>query len=108
MRWKSLVARLQFLLNVYCCRHRIYPGGKLGQEIIPRRVYNPTAMLLDQGGHDLSVRRECLNGRLFIFPHEATIALHIGAEDRGELAFHMPSLLDAPSLYWLNRALTLM
>ena len=95
MRRESLVARLQLFLNRHRCLHRIHCTGKLGQEIITGRVYDPATMLLNKGGHQVSIGCERANDRLFILPHEATVPLHVCTEDSRELAFHTPSLLDA-------------
>ena len=52
-------------------------------------------MLFDQTVDDLAVRREGAKSRLFIGAHQAAVAVDVGAEDRGELAFHSFLVLTA-------------
>src|SRR3954462_14283088 len=95
---------LQLFLNSYRRLHRIHRAGKLGQKIITGRVYDPATILLDRRGYEFSVGCERPNGCFFILPHEATVPLDVSAEDRRELAFHMPSSPDAYTHYWFNRS----
>ena len=46
-------------------------------------------MLLDQAVDDLAMRGQSAERRLFILPHEAAVAVNIGAEYGGELTFHL-------------------
>jgi len=41
-----------------------------------------------QGVDDFAIRGKRIQRRLLIFPHEAAVAVYVGAEDSGELAFH--------------------
>jgi hypothetical protein len=49
-------------------------------------------MLLDEGGHDLTIGREALDRRVLIVTHEAAVALDISTEDGGKLPFHSCTL----------------
>jgi hypothetical protein len=72
----------------------VYRTGKLGQQIIAWRIDNPPMMLCNETGDHFPIGLESMNGGFFIVAHETTVAFDIGAEDSGELAFHMPSLRD--------------
>jgi hypothetical protein len=52
-------------------------------------------VLFDDTVDDLSMRGQGAECRLFVLPHEAAVAVHVGAEYRGELAFRSsPSVLS--------------
>jgi hypothetical protein len=62
--------------------HRLDHTRKLRQQVIPRGVYHATPVLLDEGGHQLTVCRDGADRRHLILTHEAAIPFDIGAEDR--------------------------
>jgi hypothetical protein len=68
--------------------YRIDGAGKLGQQVITRRIDDPTVMLLNERGYHFPISFEGVNRGLFIVAHEATVAFDIGAEDSGEFTFH--------------------
>jgi hypothetical protein len=45
-------------------------------------------MLLDEIVDQFAVCGQCTEGRLFIFPHEAAVAVNVGTQDGGEFALH--------------------
>jgi hypothetical protein len=45
-------------------------------------------MLLDEGIDDFAMGGKGMQRRLLILPHQAAIAVYVGAEYGGELAFH--------------------
>ncbi len=45
-------------------------------------------MLLDEAGHHLAIGCQGANRGFFILAHQPTVALDIGAQDSGQLAFH--------------------
>ena len=51
----------------------------LGKQVVPRRVYNPAVMLVDQGEHDLLVCLKGLDGCRLVIAHQATVTHDIGA-----------------------------
>jgi hypothetical protein len=67
---------------------RIHDAGELREHAVTGGVDEPAAMLLDEGVNDFAIRGKCLQRRLLIFPHEAAVAVDVGAEYGGELALH--------------------
>jgi len=55
----------------------------------PGGVYESAVVLLDQAIDYSAMRGQGSDRRLFVLPHEATVAMDVGAEDSGELAFHI-------------------
>ncbi len=45
-------------------------------------------VLFDEAVDYLAMRGQGSDGRLFVVTHEAAVAVDVGAEDSGELAFH--------------------
>ena len=83
------ILRAERPLHIYGALDRVHDARKLGEHAIPRRVEDAAAMLSDQPVNDLAVRRERAQRADFVDAHEATVALDIGGEDRGELAFDL-------------------
>jgi len=81
-------SRLERGLNVDAALDGVHHAGKLGQHAIAGRVNKSPPMLLDQTVDDRAVRGQTPQRRLLIFPHEAAITVDVGAQNRGELAFH--------------------
>jgi len=75
-------------LNIHRAVHRLDHAGELGQNAIAGGVYEAAVVLLDQAVDDLAVSGQSSKCRLLISPHEAAVAVDVGAEDSGELAFH--------------------
>jgi len=46
-------------------------------------VYEPATMLLDERVNDLAIGGKRIQRRLLVLPHEAAVAVHVGAEYRG-------------------------
>ena len=63
---------------------RVEGAGKLGEEIVPRRIDHPASMLADQAGDVLAVDLKTPHGRDLVFGQEAAVADRIGAEDGGQ------------------------
>ena len=68
---------------------RIHHTDKLSQQGVPRAMHHPASMLEDDQAHGLPVDPQGADGRLFIFPDEATVALDIGMKDGGKLPFEV-------------------
>jgi hypothetical protein len=56
--------------------------------LLPRGVNESPPVLLDEGVDNLAVGRQTAECRLFVLPHEAAVAVNVGAEYGGELALH--------------------
>jgi hypothetical protein len=67
-------------------------AGKLGQKTIPRRVDESGSVLLYQAVNYFAIGQEFSKGRLFIRPHQAAVAVHVGIEDGGKPTFHFAPL----------------
>ena len=67
--------------------HGIHHAGKLGQQSVSRRLYDPASVLgdarFDQFGE---VGGQCRERSLLVFAHEPGVAHHVGGEDCGEAA----------------------
>jgi hypothetical protein len=50
------VPEAQFVLDSDCALHRLHHTGKFCQQVIPRGVHDATPVLLDEGGHEVTVR----------------------------------------------------
>ena len=66
--------------------HGIHHTGKLGQNVITRRVHHPASVLLNELGHHRTVGGYGANGSLLILSHKTAVTLDIGSKDSGELA----------------------
>ena len=71
---------------------RVHDAGELGQHAVAGGVYEAPVMLLDETVDYLAMRGQGAERRLFVLPHEAAVAEHVGAEYGGELTFHPPPL----------------
>jgi hypothetical protein len=89
---QTLVLRLKCALNLDRALDGIHHAGELGEDAIACRVYEPSVVLLDETIDGLAVRGQSAKCRLFVLPHEAAVAIDVGAEYRGELAFHPVTL----------------
>jgi hypothetical protein len=87
-RRDALVFRLESDLNVDCALDCIHHAGEFRQDAITSRADESAVMLFDQAVDDLPMRGQSAEGRLFIFPHEPAVAVDIGTQDCGKLAFH--------------------
>ena len=56
-------------------------------------------VLFDQAVDYPAMRGQGSNCRLFVLPHEAAVAVDVGAEDSGELAFHTHLSAHHPAEY---------
>ena len=45
--------------------------------------------------NNITMRRECAQCRLFVLSHKAAVAVHVGAENGGELGLQNPPLMKA-------------
>ena len=74
------------------CLHRTLNGindaRELGQNAVPCRVRNASAMFGNDPVHDLAVGRH--SSVPVILAHEARITGHVRREDRGQTPFHAP------------------
>jgi hypothetical protein len=84
---KSSIAGCEDSLDLHSCLHSIEGGGKLGQELVPGIVHDPATMLRDQHADLIAIRAKDTDGGCLIVCHQPAVPLHIGVEDRGELAF---------------------
>ncbi len=84
---KSGIAGREDALDLHSCLHSIEGGGKLGQELVSGIVHDPATMLRDQHADLIAIRSKDANGGRLIVRHQPAVALHIGVEDRSELAF---------------------
>jgi len=80
------VPGFELLLDLDRAAHGVDHTGKLGQDAIARRAHDTTMALMNKGIGDLAVGLQGAQGGFFIRAHETAEALHIGAEDGGELA----------------------
>ena len=65
--------------------NRIHYTRKLGQYIVPRGVYDSSAVLLDEFSHDFPIGGEGLDRLGLILAHEATVPFHIRTQNSREL-----------------------
>ena len=73
-------------LDFYSGIDRIHDRGEFGQDGAALSVHHAPAMLLDFGGKYFSVSGQLIEGGFLVIPHQAGIAMHIRAEDRGQFA----------------------
>src|SRR5262249_18514633 len=81
----------EFCLDFDRTFDRVHHAGELGQYAVPGGVYESAAVLFDETVDYSAMRRQGSDGRLFILPHEATVAVDVGTEYRGEFALHPQS-----------------
>ncbi len=77
------------LLDLHGASGRVNRAPELGQEIIPREVDQPPAVLADVELDLLPVRRHGADRAGLVLRHQPAVADHVGGEDRGELAFRI-------------------
>jgi hypothetical protein len=65
----------------------VYHAGKLGQQIIARRIYHSSVVLLDQGCHEGTIGSQRMDRSDLIVTHEAAVTFDIGTQDRCEFPF---------------------
>jgi hypothetical protein len=75
--------------------HRINDAGEFGEDTITGGIDEAPVMLLDARIDYFAVKGQGSERQLLIFPHEAAIAVDVGAEYGGELALHYPPLMMA-------------
>ena len=75
------------VLHLDRAAHRVDHAGELGQHAVARGADDAAAVARDQPVHHRAARRERAQRRLLVDAHQARVALDIGGEDRGELAF---------------------
>ena len=89
-------------------------AGEIGDEAVARRGEDPAPMRGDQPISDNPVCREPAKRANLVLPHEATVALHIGGEDCGELSFdgdrfhsrHLPNREYIPTSFEIRGRLS--
>jgi hypothetical protein len=79
------VLSLEHSLDLDRASNGIDDARKLGQHAVAREINEPTVMLLDQRIDQLAVRRKSAMSPLFVLPHEAAVAVDVGAEYGGDL-----------------------
>jgi hypothetical protein len=67
--------------------HGVHSASEIGKNAIARRAENPATVRGDQAINDDSVCSQRAERPDLIPPHQPTVALDIGCEDRGELPF---------------------
>jgi hypothetical protein len=75
-------------LDFHGALNRIDHTCELGQHAVAGRVNEFPVMLLDETVDYSAMHRQGLNGRLFVVPHEATVAMDVGTQYGGEPTFH--------------------
>ena len=60
---------------------------ELGEHAVAGGTDESSVVEFDQSVDDFAVRGESAESRLFVVPHEAAVAVHICAENGGELTF---------------------
>jgi hypothetical protein len=88
-RRKLCIPCLELILGRHRALHGIHYTRKLGQQIVPRGVHDPTPVLFDEGKRDLLVSLKGFDGRGLVVTHQPAIACYISAEDRCQLAFQI-------------------
>ena len=86
LRRKLDVVTFEHLLHLDRSLNGLDRTWELGQQRVARRVDHATAAARDQARDDVAARLEGLDGRGLIGRHQAGIADHVRAQDRGELA----------------------
>ena len=66
---------------------RVHHARELGEHAVAGGTDESAVVQFDQSVDDFAVRRESAESRLFVVPHEAAVAVHIGTEYGGELTF---------------------
>ena len=74
---------------------RVHHACELGEHAVASGTDESSVVEFDQSVDDFAVRGESAKSRRFILSHEAAVAVCIGVEHRGELAFHYPPLMTA-------------
>jgi hypothetical protein len=87
-RRETFIFNPQFGLDLDRTLERIHDAGELRQYAVSGGVYEPPVVLFDQAVDYLATRGQGSDCRLFVVPHEAAVAVDVGTEDGGELAFH--------------------
>jgi hypothetical protein len=86
------VPGLQLVLDGHPTLDCIDHARKLGQEIVARRVYHSTPVLLDQGEHHLFVSLKGPDGCRFVFTHQPAIPGHVSTKNGGQLTLEVLSV----------------
>jgi hypothetical protein len=79
----------------------VHHTGKFGQDAAPPGGDDASLMLLNMSGYHFQVGLQGADGPFLILPHEAAVALDIGAQDGGEFAFYF--FRGHGILYWRGR-----
>jgi hypothetical protein len=75
-------------LDLDCAFNSIHRTGKLCQHAVPGGDHESAVVLLDQPVNYPAMRREVADRRRFVLPHQAAVAMDVGAEYGGEPALH--------------------
>ncbi len=86
--WQLTISSLEFLLNLHCTLDRIHYATKLGQQTIPRNIYDATIKMLNEVSHHIPISGQVLKGCNLILTHEAAVSLDICTQDGSEFAFN--------------------
>jgi hypothetical protein len=57
----------------------VHHTGELRQDVVPRRVHDPTSILLDKTCEGRAISGNGAHSRLFVLSHERAVTLYIGA-----------------------------
>jgi hypothetical protein len=98
------VAGAQHALDLDRALDRADRGRELREEVVAREVGDAAPVLAHQRLDLLPVRRQRADRRLLIVRHQPAVACDVGAQDRGELAFHGASFLRMPATCKPSRA----
>jgi hypothetical protein len=70
--------------------HRVHHAGELCYDAVPCGINEAPAVMLDKAVDQLAVGSNGAQRHLFTLPHEAAVAINVGAEYGGELTFQNP------------------
>jgi hypothetical protein len=82
------IFRFKSGLNSYSTLDRVHHAVELGQYAVAGGVDETAVVLLDELTDDPPIRGQGAKRRLLIVSHKAAVAVDVGAQDRGEFAFH--------------------
>ena len=88
MKRDGRVPDFELSLDGHAALRGVYHTGKLGQQVITRRIDDSASVLLYERLDDCSVGCQDLDGCRFILAHQPAISFDVGTEDGRKLANH--------------------
>ena len=86
---QRIITCFQFILNLKGTLNGIDNTGKFCQQVVARRIDNPSMVTADQAAYDGSAGLECDHGVGLVQAHQTTVALDVRTQYRRKLSIKL-------------------